>query len=491
MTPAADPTGTGVSVAPVDAEVEHPTGERRLADLPRRALPVGALAILAYLALHVALAFANQVKFFRPFSQLQAGLALLLCLGAALASRRPEVTAVAAAYVVASEVLWRSERVGMPWEGAKLLLLGLMLIGIARFTPRPVGLTAPLVYVFALLPGSVVALGDLGLVEGLHQVNFAVLPHVALAAGVVFFSNLRVTPRAMGTVLWTLLGPIVTITLTASIDTARLGTADFSGTASNLASSGGFGPNQVSAVVAFGALVAGMLVALERRGPMRLLAAGLAAGFAVQSALTLSRGGLFSVAVVLVALAPTALRNRRSAARVLGILAALVGLTAVLLLPALQELTGGALSERFTSSTTTLRSDIAVADLELWVENPLLGVGVGEGEFQRDLERQTITHTEYTGLLAEHGMLGLIAVISLGVMGVASWRRQVTTTGRIVSLALMVWALATMTHLAVRLAVIPFAFALAAAALVERAERADAYPPADSIGARRPSSTTA
>jgi O-antigen ligase len=115
-----------------------------------------------------------------------------------------------------------------------------------------------------------------------------------------------------------------------------------------------------------------------------------------------------------------------------------------------------------------LRTEIVVADLKLWTENPVLGVGVGEGEFQRDLEKDTATHTEYTGLLAEHGMLGLVAIGCLIGMALTAWRRQKTVDGRFISLALMVWSLATMTHLAVRLAIIPFAFAFAAAAVLPR-----------------------
>lgn len=436
--------------------------------LSRRPLPVGALAVLGYLGLHVALAFADQVVLLHPFSQLQAGLALALAVVAMVASRRPELLTIAAAYACASEVLWRAQRVGMPWEGAKLLLLCLLVVGILRFTPSPNGIAVPLVYVLALVPGSVAALNDLGIVEGVHQVNFYVLSHVTLALGVVFYRNLRVSQRSLTTILWTLLGPITTVTLIASLNTAHLNAADFSGTASNLASSGGYGPNQVSATVAFGALVAGLLLLVERRKPLRWLAVAMAVGFAVQSALTLSRGGLFSVGIVLIALAPTALRDTRNMTRVLGMAAAAIGLTAVVLLPALQSLTGGALSQRFTSSTTTLRSEIAVADLELWVANPALGVGVSNAEHLRDLERQVPTHTEYTGLLAEHGMLGLVALGCLGGMTVSAFRRQQVVEGRILAIALMVWSLASMLHLATRLALIPFAFALASAVLLPR-----------------------
>lgn len=448
------------------APVRRRLGGRSDREAPYRPIPVGIVAVLAYLALHVAFAIGDRVDFLIPMSQVQAGLGLVLAGVAALASRRPELTAVAAAYITASEVLWRAQGVGLPWEAAKLALLALMVVGIVRFIPRPVGLLTPVVYCLALVPGSAVTVAALGLVEGIHQFDFAVLAHVALAAGVVFFANLGVTARSMTTILWTLLGPITTLTLTASLDTARLDAADFSATASNLASSGGYGPNQVSAVVAFGALAAILLIVLERRAPLRLLAAVLALGFATQSALTLSRGGLFSVAIVLVALAPLMLRDRRSTARVLGLAAAAVGVTAVLILPALQELTGGAVSERFTSSTTTLRTEIAVEDLQIWTEHPVLGVGVGEAEVERDLDKRTSTHTEYTGLLAEHGMLGLVALGALALMTVGAWRRQVTLEGRVLSIALTVWALATMTHLAVRLALIPFAFALGAATLL-------------------------
>ena len=66
-------------------------------------------------------------------------------------------------------------------------------------------------------------------------------------------------------------------------------------------------------------------------------------------------------------------------------------------------------------SDTTGREDIARADLEVWFDNPVLGVGPGVAKEYRaaTFGRAAAAHTEFTRLLAEHGILGLVALIIL------------------------------------------------------------------------------
>jgi hypothetical protein len=69
-------------------------------------------------------------------------------------------------------------------------------------------------------------------------------------------------------------------------------------------------------------------------------------------------------------------------------------------------------------------------------------------------------HTEYSRLLAEHGLLGLMALLLLGLMFLQAFRRAPTPYAKGLTLAFMVWALAEMCHAAMRIAAISFLFAL-------------------------------
>ena len=64
--------------------------------------------------------------------------------------------------------------------------------------------------------------------------------------------------------------------------------------------------------------------------------------------------------------------------------------------------TGNASNERFSSTDTTNRGEIANGDLRLFGAHPLGGVGVGVAAIERDFSLRAFPHTEYTRLLAEH-----------------------------------------------------------------------------------------
>ena len=66
-------------------------------------------------------------------------------------------------------------------------------------------------------------------------------------------------------------------------------------------------------------------------------------------------------------------------------------------------------------------------------------------------------------MLAEHGVLGLVALGVLGLIAVENLRRRVELWEQAWSLALMVWTAAAMTNAAMRIGAVSLAFALAAA----------------------------
>ena len=67
---------------------------------------------------------------------------------------------------------------------------------------------------------------------------------------------------------------------------------------------------------------------------------------------------------------------------------------------------------RFSNADLTSREHIINAEIYAYKENPILGIGPGQGRNYRLSKFGTYrhTHTEYTRLIAEHGLFGLIAV---------------------------------------------------------------------------------
>jgi O-antigen ligase len=125
----------------------------------------------------------------------------------------------------------------------------------------------------------------------------------------------------------------------------------------------------------------------------------------------------------------------------------------VLVLPTIDAYTGGLVSARFTDDRLTGRDKIVQADLIIFRENPLLGVGPGQSKYGHEKTFRTASaHTEYSRLLAEHGSLGAVALVLLVAMGVTRLRRALHPLQRAVALSLGLWAALTMGHSAMRLA---------------------------------------
>ena len=138
------------------------------------------------------------------------------------------------------------------------------------------------------------------------------------------------------------------------------------------------------------------------------------------------------------------------------------GLFLVGIYPFLDDFTGGSLSQRFSDLDTTGRLEVAQADLEAFRENVIVGTGVGESTayHQRYLGYSVATHTEFTRLLAEHGLFGIVATAILIFMLAKRYVGNQPGLGRGLTAALAVWATSIMFHSAMRLAVIPLAIAL-------------------------------
>jgi hypothetical protein len=108
-----------------------------------------------------------------------------------------------------------------------------------------------------------------------------------------------------------------------------------------------------------------------------------------------------------------------------------------------------------------------MVDLELWRENPIFGVGPGMGMLYRvSMLKWVASHTEYSRLLAEHGVFGLMALLLLIVMAVRSIRRGNSILGKAMAASMIGWAFLFMMIDGMRLAAPAFAFGLSFATIL-------------------------
>lgn len=385
-----------------------------------------------------------------------------------------------AAYIVGAEVLWRMTEAPVPYEVGKYAVSLIFLIALIRMGRRAVWRPLPLAYFAVLLPSAALLSANQELLSRtvLMRLSFNLSGPLCLCFSVWFFSHQRFQPRDILRICLSLVGPIIAIAVVTLIATRTATDLSFSGE-SNPITSGGFGPNQVSAVLGLGAVVTLLLTVNTSSGiVIRITYAMLVLFFAAQSAMTFSRGGLYSATLAFVAGAPFLLAQRRMRRVLIPIAAVIIATAAWVVLPRLDEFTDGKLEARFTEVQATNRGDLVLDDFRIWFEHPGFGVGPGMVNDFRGPEVGGAGHTEYTRLLAEHGAFGVVALGALLLMSLRVLLDAGAPMSRGYRIIFITWALVSMLHSAMRIAAFGFVFGLAHAAIVILHQRSK-HPKAD------------
>jgi O-antigen ligase len=346
------------------------------------------------------------------------------------------------------------------WEFGKYGVALLCLAGAVRFG-RGRAPATPILYFVLLLPSAVITLAD-PLPIAMNNLSFNLSGPLALTASVLFFSTQRPSVPQYRRLLLVSIAPICGVSALTFQGLKESKAIEF-GTQSNVASSGGFAPNQVSAVLGFGfALLALYLLTGPTRSGFRLALLCLLLVFGAQSAITFSRGGLYIAAGSLLAALVYLWREARSRRRLLIVSFFVVFASVGVVIPQLMALTHGAILTRFSETSTTGRVDIVHADLTTWLEHPIAGVGPGRAiEGRSRFFRRVASHTEFTRLLAEHGLLGVLAILCLAALVRQTLRRPGGSTERALRGAMLTWSTLFMLVDGMRLAAPGFAFGLA------------------------------
>ncbi len=377
-----------------------------------------------------------------------------------LSYRTPERVLCMMGYIAASEPLWRVGRAMIFYESSKYVIAGLSILAILRYRLFARSEKTPLVYFLFLLP-SLLAVP----VFDRRQISFNLSGPFALAMCTLFLSTQRISARVIKKLFLVTLAPILGLAAVATFSTVTTENINFY--VSKVAA-GGVGNNQASSIFGLGLLLAFLYLFIDRHNkPLRLLTATVGVWCGAQAALTFSRGGVATAIGAMAAASFFLLRDRRTRGALVVRVGLLVLLAGYVVVPQLDMLTGGKLTARFTSGHLTGRDRIIEGDLIAFRENPILGVGPGGAkQYHSRTFRWSSAHTEYSRLLAEHGIFGLAALILLFWMVAKRATRSVSLASKALSAAFSVWALLFMFHAAMRMAASSFIFALGAAYLL-------------------------
>lgn len=428
------------------------------------------LPIVVFMLLHIPLALV-----LRQSSLVGAlhGL-VVLCLGIvwARSSQGSERALYAIAYIAGAEVLWRMTGARIFWEFGKyaaVLIACVAMIKWRRFS----GPLLPLIYFVLLLPSIIITITTYSLEFTRQQVSFNLSGPLALMVCAWFASHLRLTRAQLLNAFVALIAPIFGMGTLAFIGALQSSAIDFSNN-SNFITSGGFGPNQVSAMLGLGATCAIWYVLDTKKRqfiqPIMIIAVLV---FATQSALTFSRGGLYTAGGSIALAALFLARDNQVRIRIVLVTVAFFAFAAYVVVPGLNELTNGAFSERFSNTDPTERDSILATDLDVWRDNPVFGVGPGGASFYHgrlylgdfiQSNKRIAAHTEYSRMLSEHGVFGFVALLIIGIMAAQNVAIQTNARDRALVVLLIVWSMLFMLESAMRILAPSLLFGLSFAA---------------------------
>ena len=321
-----------------------------------------------------------------------------------------------AAYVVGAEVLWRLSGGSIVHEFGKysvVLILGTLLLKMRR--PR-----VPLLAVFyflLLLPSIALTLSGLELNLARQRISSVLSGPLAILVCIWFFSNVRLSHKQLNKLFFSLIVSCFAISVITLFSTLSASSINFI-TQSMVETSGGWGPNQVASALSLGTLCAmWCLLSKEVDRGMKVLCFGLLFFLLIEASMTFSRGGPYMFAIGAIAALVVLFKKERLRILVLTVIFLLA--LNYIIIPRLDAFTGGAFTVRVLEDTDPSgRDEIALSDIQLWSDNPILGVGPGMSRIERreEFNLNVRDHTEFTRVVAEHGSFGFVALLMFFIL---------------------------------------------------------------------------
>jgi len=415
-----------------------------------------------YLALAIGLHGVLAVLFrvASPVSKLHAVATLVIGVIIALRSRRTDHVAYVLGYAVGCEVLWRMTRGTLVYEHGKyalIIILAAALIGMRRRVGQPLAG----VQFLLLLPSAVLTVAALPIEEARGALAFNLDGPLALCLFVTYFSSIRLSTLQLQKLLLITILPLGGIALLTVFNLSTAPEVQFTRN-SNYLVVGGFGPNQVAAVLGLGVYLTFFLLTSGVVKPaLRMLLSGLLLLLTAQSIMTFSRNGIYCAVGACFLAGAFLMTDSRMRTKLLIGAPVLALIFVFVIFPQLDDLTGGALGERFQKTSSSGRDEIALRELLVWKENIALGVGPGVGKYVRGDVWAAAAHTEFTRLVGEHGLLGLGAIALYLLIPWQAYQQAKTRMHKALIVSAVGWSFAFMTANAMRLGTPGFMFGLA------------------------------
>ena len=375
------------------------------------------------------------------------------------------------AYIVGLEVLLRMTDAKLFWEFGKYSIIYFILLGVVR-QRQLLNIFPPiLIYFLLLIPAAFIVPME-SFTMWRQDVAFNLSGPACLAICSIYLYNRKLNMEFLRKILFFLVLPIISMSMYNLLSMPDLSSYHFQ-PYSNPTTSGGFGPNQVSTL--FGLGIVSILVMQTFRTNLfglQIIDLFILAIFFSLGLITFSRGGIFAAVISFtIAISYFVFNNQNKIYMI-----SKITITMLVVLMSwyfIVTLTDGVLTQRYGIGSVsygerlfidfTGRIEIYKIDFEIFKNNFFSGVGPGHATELRQkygYGKIVAAHVEYSRMLAEHGMFGLISLIILLILPYSTFSNSKLVRCRFIILLFASLAMITMTHSAMRIAMPSFIFGL-------------------------------
>ena len=375
----------------------------------------------------------------------------------------------ACAYILGAEVILRMTNSGPFYEASKYMVIVFSVFGLFYngFNKKA---TPYLLYICLMVPSIYVSLYLLEVDQNIRKaIAFNLSGPVTLGVSALFCFGLKVTRKQFESIINFILFPLVSTLVYVFMYNPDV-SAVSTGTGSNFAASGGFGPNQMATVLSLGFfLMTVRFFYFSKSKTLRYLDLIFVLLFAFRAIVTFSRGGVFTAILMIVAfifILYKVMDKRNKSKMRLSIMLFLIISIVTWGISASQ--TNGMIEKRYAnenatgqekSDVTTGRGTLFLLEFEEFRNNPFFGVGVGRAKEIRFQKTgiHAASHNEVSRIIAEHGMFGVFAFLILLLVPLFF---RIGNRSNVLFYSFYLFWLLTINHSAMRIAAPAFIYAL-------------------------------
>ncbi|MFV8366652.1 O-antigen ligase family protein [Flavobacterium sp. XS1P27] len=376
---------------------------------------------------------------------------------------------VAAAYIVGSEVFLRMTDGNPLYEISKYGVMVFVFIGM-YFSGFSKGAAPYWLFLILLVPSIVISTFALDLDTDIRKaIAFNISGPVCLGIASLYTYRRKISLEDTNSILLSMGLPIVTCMVYLTLYTPNVRDI-ITSTQSNYETSGGYGPNQVATILGLGMFVFFSRIILDSKSKFQILInVFIALNITYRGMITFSRGGMITGFLMIFLLLFFLYFKSNFAGKVkLNYIIVLLVIALIATWSYTSFQTGGLIDKRYANqdaagrakkSQLTGREEIATDEINIFLKNPIFGVGVGKGVEVRKLDTPgaALSHDEITRMLAEHGSLGVLALLILFFTPLVLY---IENKFNMFLLCFVVFWLLTINHAAMRTAAPAFVYSL-------------------------------